>query len=397
MFLLAAVSFAACSKKKKEKRIDPRVTLFRADKLPYGTWYAYNNLSHIFRLAEIEVNRKQISTYVPAADTDKKMLLDGSRTEAYVIICKSFMPSDAELATLQNFIGNGGHVFISANHFSDAVLDTMHLNATGSNEIWLGGATGVKIEHPVENETDSFYYPGFPLSGYFSKIDSSITTILGHNSEGNPNYVKFDYESGGSLQLHVAPLALSNFFLLHKQNQKYYDEVMSYLPDNITKIYWDDYFRSKRRTPDEKFSAFRWLQKQPGLAMALWLILLLAAIVYLFESKRRQRLIPVRKPLKNATVEFARTVGQLYLQRKDNNNLAHKMAAIFTDRVRRQFNVRTTMDEEFITKLAHKSGYDRAALHNLVYQLKYAQAHPDVSDLELLQLQKQLDHFYQNT
>jgi hypothetical protein len=172
---------------------------------------------------------------------------------------------------------------------------------------------------------------------------------------------------------------------------------MSQLPENITDLYWNEYFRTHRKSNDDRFSALSWLKKQPGLAAAMWLLLLLALLVYLFESKRKQRVVPVRPPLKNATVEFARTVGRLYLQRKDNNNLAYKMAAIFMDHVRRRFNVRTTMDDEFVEKLSHKSGYEKEALARLVYQLKYAQAHAGVTDLELLELQQQLDHFYQHT
>lgn len=399
LFLLAAVGFISCNRT-TEKKLDTRVTLFRNDKIPYGTYYAYNNLRHIFPVAEIEVNRKPISTYALASETDKKLVLEGSRYEAMVIICKYFGPTEQEANALQGFIAKGGHVFVSAGNFSQVVMDSLHMQASGSGSIYDEEPKGLTVDNPVTHQTDSFYYPGYPLSGYFYNIDSSITSIIGHNGRGNPNFVKFDYESGGSLQLHIAPLALTNFFLLHKENKKYYDAVMSYIPSNVNLIYWDDFFRVKRREEEDnnkRFSALSWLQKQPGLAMAFWLTLLLALVVYLFESKRRQRAIPLRKPLKNATVEFARTVGRLYLQRKDNNNLAHKMAAIFSDRVRRQFNVRTTMDDDFITKLSHKSGYNKTALSNLVYQLKYAQAHPDVSDLELLELQKQLDHFYQNT
>ena len=52
-------------------------------------------------------------------------------------------------------------------------------------------------------------------------MDSTITTILGKDEYGRANFVKLDYEGGGSLYLHLAPLAFSNFFLLHKENKAY--------------------------------------------------------------------------------------------------------------------------------------------------------------------------------
>ena len=379
--LLSVVLIVSCGPDKKKKVLDKRVTLLRTDKIPYGTWYAYENLQHVFPDATVEVDKGNVVQQV-------------NKNTAYIIVFRHVLPTEDESATLGGFISEGGHLFLSAWRFNEHILDSLHLEMSSD---FFSQQRAVTIDDPVTGKTDTFSYPGLPFEAYFSKFDSSITTVLGHNADGKPNFLKFTYNNGGVLYLHCAPQALSNFFLLHKDNKRYYDAVMSQLPQNITDIYWNEYFRTHRKNNDEKFSALGWLRDQPSLAAAMWLLLLLALLVYLFESKRKQRVVPVRPPLKNATVEFARTVGRLYLQRKDNNNLAYKMAAIFMDHVRRKFNVRTTMDDEFVEKLSHKSGYDKEALANLLYQLKYAQAHEGVSDMELLELQQKLDHFYQHT
>lgn len=380
LMLMALTVMVSCNSS-NQKVLDKRVTLNRKDKIPYGTYFAYDNLHHIFPDASIDVNKS-----APA--------MTGGKEEAFIAICRSMSPSEEEAIQLSNFITNGGQVFISAFYFNKHILDSLHLELSYD---YFAELKGLTVNDPVTGKRDSFYYPGEPFENYFSKIDSSITFILGRNANGQPNFVKFTYDNGGALYLHCAPTALTNFFLLHKDNKKYYDQVLSQLPENISTVYWDEYFRTHRKNDDPEFSALSWIRKQPGLSAAMWLLLLLALLVYMFESKRKQRVVPVRPLLKNATVEFARTVGRLYLQRKDNNNLAYKMAAIFMDHVRRKFNVRTTMDDEFIEKLSHKSGYDKESLANLVYQLKYAQAHYEVTDLELLELQQLLDHFYQTT
>lgn len=393
LLLLALVVMAGCSSNKKE--LNKRVTLARVDKIPYGTWYAHRYLSDIFPDALIEVNKQPLSPYSFSDNSGEKgqLALNGKR-EALVVVARNIFATEDEATALHNFIQRGGTVFMSAFSFNDRILDSLHLQT--ENDYLLPGHS-LSIACPEDNDVDTFSYPGYPLENYFSKIDSSITQVIGWDSKGRPNYVKFTWDGGGALFLHTEPLAFTNFFLLHKDNKAYYDAALSHLPDNISSLYWDDYFRSKKGAKPKNFSALGWLKNQPGLAAAMWLVLLMALIVYLFESKRKQRIIPVRAPLKNATVEFARTVGRLYLQRKDNNNLAYKMAAIFMDHVRRRFNVRTTMDDDFIEKLSHKSGYDKESLKALVYQLKYAQAHTGVTDMELLELQQQLDHFYQHT
>lgn len=365
-----------------KKVLDKRVTLNSRDKIPYGTWYAHENLEHIFPDASVE------------ARTEESISSGAHSRQAFIAISRSITPTTEEAAYLNSFISEGGHVFLSAFRFNGEILDSLHVEMASN---FFTEQRGLSVASPVSTKTDSFAYPGMPFEEYFSKYDTSITTVLGRNADGLPNFLQFTFKSGGSVYLHCAPQALSNFFLLHKNNKKYYDDVLSHLPDNITTIYWDEYFRTHRRNQQKDFSALNWILGQASLSYALWLLLLLALLVYLFESKRKQRVIPFRPPLKNATVEFARTVGRLYLQKKNNNNLAFKMAAIFMDHVRRKFNVRTTMDDEFVEKLSHKSGYNKELLANLLYQLKYAQAHEGVSDMELLELQQLLDHFYQHT
>ncbi len=41
-------------------------------------------------------------------------------------------------------------------------------------------------------------------------------------------------------------MAFTNFFLLHKENKAYYDNVLSYLPASVNEVKWDEYFRYDR-------------------------------------------------------------------------------------------------------------------------------------------------------
>jgi hypothetical protein len=42
----------------RQKKLDRRVSLWRMDKIPYGTKYAYDNLSFIFPHARIQTGNK---------------------------------------------------------------------------------------------------------------------------------------------------------------------------------------------------------------------------------------------------------------------------------------------------------------------------------------------------
>jgi hypothetical protein len=188
--------------------------------------------------------------------------------------------------------------------------------------------------------------------------------------------------------------------LLHKENNDYYEQALSYLPENVNVIYWDDYFRNKARSQgkNKNFSALGWIMSQPGLKEAVWLILLLLLLVYLFESKRRQKIIPVVQPLKNASLDFVKTIGRLYYQRRDNRNLALKMKMHFLDQVRTRYNIKaSTLNEDLVNRLSFISGYERHAVYQLVYGLKAAEDLPELSDEELMELNDKMENFQKHT
>jgi hypothetical protein len=304
-------------------------------------------------------------------------------------------------------VSRGQHVFISSLRIAETLLDSLHLKTafyTGAYN--TEDSLTVSVNNPETNDSISFSYPGTAMDNFFVSVDSTITSILGRDQYGRPNFVRFSYEGGGDLYIHLAPITFSNFFLLHKDNKAYYDNVLSYLPQSSEVVRWDDYFRyhssgGENGGQDGKgkglFGAGSWMGKQPGLAMAMWLLILLMLIIYLFESKRKQRYIPIIQPLKNASVDFVKTIGRLYYQRHDNKNLAQKMTVHFQDHVRGRYGIRTALsDPEFEKRLAWKTGYDINALKDLLYYMNMLQDEYDVTDAGLLELNRKLEHFYKH-
>jgi uncharacterized protein YjeT (DUF2065 family) len=132
-----------------------------------------------------------------------------------------------------------------------------------------------------------------------------------------------------------------------------------------------------------------------SLQVAFWLVLLLFGLIYLFESKRKQRMIPIMKPLSNSSLDFVKTVGRLYHQYHDNKNLGTKMTAHLLEHVRQKYNLSTSqLDDEFVTRLAYKSGYNKEKLGSLIYHAKMINDFSSVSDEELMEFHKQTEAFY---
>jgi hypothetical protein len=314
------------------------------------------------------------------------------------------LPDENEVNGLLNLVGKGQHVFISAFTISEALLDSLHLRPAYYTSLFNSeDSLTVSVNNPITNDSLSFTYPGKALDNYFIKVDSTITNILGRDKYGRPNFVSFNYDGGGSLYIHLAPMAFTNFFLLHKNNKAYYDNALSYLPKSSTVVRWDEYFRYHTSANSEGsngegkglFPTLSWINKQQGLKTALPLLVLLMLIIYLFESKRKQRIIPVIVPLQNASVDFVKTVGRLYFQRHDNKNLALKMTVHFQDHVRSRYGIRTALnDPEFEKKLAWKTGYNVNNIKSLLSFMNSLPEMHDVTDAALLDFNRKLEHFY---
>jgi len=364
------------------KKLNRRITLWRKDKIPYGTYTAYENLPYVFPDAEVSVNK-----------TSPLNLGSSGGKKAYIIIVPRISPDETEISAMLNFVGEGNHIFISAFQYGDSLLHALSLR-TGGGFGFSNASDSLRLSvyHPLTGDSLAFTYPGAAYDNWVSSLDSQYTTILGRDAAGRPDLVKFTYKGGGSMLLQFAPMAFTNFFLLHKKNKAYYEDVLSYIPGSVKEVIWDDYFRYDRRTD---FSALRYIMKNESLRWAFWLLLLLFGLVYLFDSKRKQRVVPVIPGLRNNSLDFVKTIGRLYYQRRDNQNLTVKMSTHFQDHIRTRYNLSVTLsDPAFVDRLSDKTGIRKEFLQALMEDMQVLQNSPSVSDAELLALNRKLDEFY---
>lgn len=368
------------------KELNRRISLSRHDDIPYGAKVAYESLPHIFPDAEITVTTN-----------NSPVSLNNVSNRAFINISPAFVVDSTDVNTLMNFIQQGNQMFISANRISESLLKEVSIQVTtGQGFASEPDSLTVGINNPVDTGYRSFSYPGDSYDNYITRLDTQYTSVLGRDGHGHPNFVRLTYKGGGAIYLHFAPLAFSNFFLLHKDNMAYYENALSYLPPGTRSVIWDEYFRYGH--DGGNFSALRYIFSSKALSWAFWLLLLLFAIIYIFDSRRRQRQIPVIPPLTNTSLDFVRTIGRLYFQRRDNHNLATKMVAHFLDQVRTRYHLAvTSLDEAFVDKLAYRTGYPKQPLTSLVDYMYALPTKAYISDEELMDFHRQLDAFYKHT
>lgn len=209
----------------------------------------------------------------------------------------------------------------------------------------------------------------FPSGRGFSYIKPSVE-VLGKTVEDENtdqvNFIKTKFGEG-TIYAHCEPLFLTNYYLLKSGNTKYAQDVFSYLDDKETLWFVE------ANTKESRFF-MRFILGNPALKYAWWLLLAGLILFIFFNAKRKQRIVPIIEPLKNTSVDFVKSIGNLYLQEGDFHDMMAKKAQYFLNKVRLDLLIDTqNLDEEFAKKLQLKTGKNIETINEAVVLIKKAQ------------------------
>jgi hypothetical protein len=368
----------------RPKPIDWRVTLSKEDKNPYGSSILYQLLPELFPGASIESFRlpvyDQINNY---ADSNT----------AYLLLDPVLNLSKVDIDELLNYTVLGNYVFISSFDLGKRIADSLHLSINRRFTFKDGDSVRINFSNPKLHTNVDYWFNRLTIDEYFEKFDTSNVVILGNNQYKDVDFIKLRYGNGAFL-IHANPLCFSNYFLLARNNADYVSTALSYIPQNVKKIYWDEYYKSG---PAGSRSILRFILSNTYLRWAYRIFLFTMVIFVLFEIKRTQRIIPVITPLHNSTLEFVKTVGSVYFNQHNNKNIAEKKIQYLMDYIRTHFYLSTKyLDEEFIIDLARKTNIGEDEVRDLVNSLGAVYTNNRLSDSDLLIITRKIDLFYNN-
>lgn len=395
-FILAFVAaLIIAANRRLPRKMDERITLRANDKIPYGFSVAKNFCASLFPNATIATDDNRPG--------DWKTLSSTSNKQAVIIVSGFFNADEYEMKQLTNFVSNGNYVFIIAKAFSAEAQTIFNFSYDQNDMASFFGVADDSLKIHLQSPpfaSDSFYvYPGRKFESWFDSLDVSHTAILGTNGS-YPNFIRMD-KGEGQFFVHTAPLAFSNYFILHKNNIHYFEQALSVIPKDVNKIVWNEYYLIKRNQKRNQEKEPNWLGvllKYPEFRWGLLTILSGVILFVLLNSRRKQRMIPEYTKPKNESLDFVKTMGRLYYDRKDHQNLSKKMAVYFLEHVRSTYKLPTNnLDEQFIVALYDKSGYSKGELNAIISFINYLQNNEPVTEYQLINFQNQLETFYQNT
>jgi hypothetical protein len=371
---------------KRPAQIDWRPTLSNRDKIPFGTYIVYSNLQSLF-------NQKPHEIREPVYDHTNN---NEAEDEVYILIAGDIGTTETDENELLRYMSNGNTVFMSCEELSKSLLDTLKLEITTPAyfDIEKKDSTSLNFVNSFLKSKSDYKMLKNTVDAYFSKFDTARATVLGVNSNNQVNYLRMPIGKG-YIYLHTAPIAFSNYFALKDKNIEYVEKALSYLPANPSAVYWDEYYKIGRggaTTP------LRVILTKKDLRYAYFIALATILLFVIFQSKRRQRIIPVLDKPINATVDFVETVSRVYFNRKHHHNIATKKVTYLLEHIRNRYGLHTTgLDEDFQARLVQKSGASKELVSDLTSMVRYVRYGNEISEPELMKLNQLITNFYKNS
>ncbi|MBC3757612.1 DUF4350 domain-containing protein [Hyunsoonleella sp. SJ7] len=376
---------------KRTKTVDWEESFNERSNKPYGVSVLYNELSILFEDSKIRTVYHQPSSYLTA--NSEYGYGDHEAKGNFIIIGNSDYLTGFSVDKLLEFVDAGNTLFISDYYYAQALHDTLDIDIDFEYNPKNDSISNLSFEYKNLTESSIDRNEG---DYFFSRIDSSNTSVLGYSKTDKKriNFIQMDF-GDGKILLHTEPKAFTNYNILKENRYEYVENVLSYLPDDD--IYFDSYIKlqSAYSGDVEEKSNLSWFLEQLSFRWAWYTALIFALLFMIFNAKRRQRIIPIIKPLQNTTVAFVKTISNLYIDTKDYNNLIHKKITYFLEKIRTDFNLDTSkLDDDFIVKLAGKAGRKTEDVKQLITYIKWLRTKEELFEQNLITLNKHIEAFY---
>lgn len=374
----------------KPKKINWFPSYAMHHKIPFGTYVFHEQLERIFSEEIIETVNIPPFEYL-----EKEDVVSGT----YLFINGQISFGETELNRLLDWTAKGNKLVIASGGFEDSLLDTLGLKVDMISSINnFNRVYDLKLKHKqLDYEIYKFDKGGF--LNHFSKIDTLNTNVIGvidnaledidDISKEHINVIRQKYGEGEIL-LSLVPQAFTNYFMLSDPNSKYTAGLISYLDGNKA-IYVDQHYKSGKSF---YMSPLYVLLNTKELKWAYYLFLIGTLLYVIFEGKRKQRAIPIIKPLRNRTVDFTRTIANMYYEKANHKEISEHKIKHFLEYIRSQLHLPTeTLDAHFFKQLSARSNNSPDDVKSLFRQIETIQNQTTISTQQLEALNASIDKF----
>jgi len=395
---------------------------YRANsKDPYGLYIIKNMLGKYPQADATQNNSTSQEELV--IDLDRKLtqlneIEPSDSVHNFVFIGPAMIMDSTNEKALLDFVAAGNQAFISSKTIPNSLMDSL-LVETCSDYTWTDYIfrkdSTVSINFLHENLADSlgfdFHYLfshapkdykwNYLDPDYFCEEPYSLVE-LGAINENDIMFARKSY-GAGNFYLHSIPMTLTNIQLMDTLGLYYAGNVFSHLGNG--KIFCDEVHKTTegvgRRNNNQSFSAvidegpLSYILGNRSLRAAWYMFIAIGIFYLIFRTRRRQRIIPVLPPNKNASLDFISTIGSLYYLQKDHQQLGEQQKNLFLNFVRDRYDVNSLkLDETFVNRLHGKSNVPKSEIQNIVNKISTINSTTFREENQLAAFYRMLSKFY---
>jgi len=370
------------------KPVSWQVNLSSAETTPFGISYLKESLPDLFSPTQILQSRESFYLMEQSSPSSPS-------SKGYLTICKDFIQGKEDFQVMMEKLDNGSTILVSAFGFNELLEDSLGFTITDEivKDLYPEGlipkedSTYLRMIFPSLIEKFTYRRMDAPYS--FTIDDSEVWEILMENEEGKPVAIARNLGEG-RLILSCTPLIFSNYYMIYTESYKASAALLSQLPESS--LHWTEYYSRGRGEPQ---TPLRYILGTAPLRWSYYLTIFAVIAFVLFEAKRKQRPIPIINVPRNESLDFIKTVGNLYYERNDHKNIAEKKIQYLLEYIRSHYHLSTShiTDPEFMEQIAHKSGKPLLNVEGLFNMIDILQKKQNIHPDELRMLNDKIEAF----
>lgn len=375
---------------------------------PYGYFIFY----HLLKNQHADFRTLRFNSQYKSLDTINV------RKRLYVFVGAKFKTHEKRVDKVLDFVNRGNDALICADLFPDQVKKIIEDHYSVKTSVFTNidvnftdSALRVpyyfKIRFVYKRKTKERFWTSFERTSNYYSLDSTnqtpaeVTVYETNVNTFNPVYISIPYGKG-HLYLSSLPYSLTNIALNYESGIRHAERIIACLPQDKPIIY-DTYINKHPQDveepgdPSRRSSPLEFILANKPLRWAYYIILFGLVLYILFKSKRRQRIIPAHEEVENNSVEFADTMSKLYLQYGQHKYIVFQQERNLLNYIRNKYYIKTMkVDDEYIERVAIKSGIDKARLTNLFNRFAGIKRDNFASSNDVVQIYAEIEHFYKN-
>ncbi|MBC7884198.1 MAG: hypothetical protein H7X99_01895 [Saprospiraceae bacterium] len=375
------------------KPIDWKPSYNTKDKVPLGLFVLEQEIDSFF-ISYVERSVISLEDYFYDGVFEDSILFNYN----LIFINQEVFWNEKNVHDVLRFVDAGNSAFISALNLPEILLDSLGLKLESfefipQTDLFLKDSLTISFVDTCELNAKISYHKGISGS-FFTKYDTIRSYPLGYVVKEqmlHSNFIKV-LHGHGEFYIHLEPAAFTNYFLLTDDYYRYAESAFSYIPAHYD-IVWSLHNQTSKVISD---SPLRFIKSQPALYWA-WTLLIIGVLLFvLFNIRRSQRIINIIPKPKNTSVDFVKTVGNLYYLEGDIRDMMQKMIIYLLEKLRTDYQLNTeVLDEKFIHLLQSRSGKDIEKIKKMVFLInKHQNTDYTCKEDDLKRLNTSIDNLF---